>query len=57
MLVLERKLHEKIVITGDIVITVVEIRGEKVKLGIAAPRELVIDREEIAEQRKANNDV
>ena len=37
MLVLSRKKNESIVINNDIVITVVEIRGDKVRLGIEAP--------------------
>ena len=38
MLVLSRKRNESIVIDGSIVITVIEIRGDKVRLGIEAPR-------------------
>ena len=47
MLVLSRKRNESIVIDGSIVITVVEIRGDKVRLGIEAPREVPIHRKEI----------
>jgi carbon storage regulator len=47
MLVLSRKKNESIVIDGTIVITVVEIRGDKVRLGIEAPREVSIHRQEI----------
>ena len=47
MLVLSRKRNESIVIDGSIVITVVEIRGDKVRLGIVAPREVPIHRQEI----------
>ena len=47
MLVLSRKRSESIVIDGSIVITVVEIRGDKVRLGIEAPREVPIHRQEI----------
>lgn len=47
MLVLSRKRNESIVIDGSIVITVVEIRGDKVRLGIEAPREVSIHRQEI----------
>jgi carbon storage regulator len=47
MLVLSRKKNESIVINEDIVITVVEIRGDKVRLGIKAPREIPIHRSEV----------
>ncbi|QDT31756.1 carbon storage regulator CsrA [Thalassoglobus polymorphus] len=49
MLVLSRKKNESIVIDENIVITVVEIRGDKVRLGIQAPREVPIHRQEIFE--------
>jgi carbon storage regulator len=49
MLVLSRKKNESIVIDERIVITVVEIRGDKVRLGIEAPREVAIHRSEIFE--------
>lgn len=47
MLCLSRKKDERIVIGGDITITVVEIRGDKVRLGIVAPREVQVHREEV----------
>jgi carbon storage regulator len=47
MLVLSRKLNESIVIRDNIVITVVEIRGDKVRLGIEAPKEVPVHRREI----------
>lgn len=49
MLVLSRKKNESIVINNDIVITVVEIRGDKVRLGIVAPRDVAVHREEVYE--------
>ncbi|MFO0934910.1 MAG: carbon storage regulator CsrA [Gemmataceae bacterium] len=49
MLVLSRKKNESIVINNDVVITVVEIRGDKVRLGIVAPKEVSVHREEIYE--------
>jgi carbon storage regulator len=47
MLVLSRKKNESIIIDENIVITVVEIRGDRVRLGIQAPREVPIHRSEI----------
>ena len=50
MLVLTRKQGEKIVIGNGVVITVVEIDRGKVRLGIEAPREVRIAREEVRER-------
>ncbi len=47
MLVLSRKKNESIVIDDKIVITIVEIRGDKVRLGIEAPKEVPVHREEV----------
>jgi carbon storage regulator len=52
MLVLTRKVGEEIVIDEEICITIVDIRGDRVRLGITAPREKVVDRREIHERRK-----
>lgn len=57
MLVLSRKLDERIWIGENICITVVDIRGDKVRLGIDAPREVPVHRAEIKEaiDREAAN--
>lgn len=47
MLVLTRKVDEKILIGDDIVITVLESRGDVVRIGIEAPRGITIQREEV----------
>jgi carbon storage regulator len=47
MLVLSRKKNESIVINDDITIVVVEIRGDKVRLGVEAPKEVPIHRREV----------
>ena len=47
MLVLSRKRNEAIVINDDITIVVVELRGDKVRLGIEAPKEVSVHRREI----------
>ena len=49
MLVLSRKNNESIVINDDIIITIVEIRGDKVRLGIVAPRDVPVHRQEVYE--------
>lgn len=52
MLVLSRFLDERILIGEDIVVQVVDIRGDKVRLGITAPPEVRIDREEVRVRRE-----
>jgi carbon storage regulator len=49
MLVLTRKLGEKIIIGDDIVVTLVRIQGDKARLGIEAPRNIPVHREEVQE--------
>ncbi len=55
MLVLSRKKNESIIINDDITITVVEIRGDKVRLGIEAPKTVTVHRQEVYEAIQ-NND-
>lgn len=50
MLVLTRKLGENIRIGDNVKITVLEVRGTQVKLGIEAPPEIIVHREEIYER-------
>ena len=52
MLVLSRRVGESIVIDGNIRLTVTEVRGERVRLGIEAPPQVVVDRQEIHQRRK-----
>jgi carbon storage regulator len=47
MLVLSRHKNEAIVIDGQIKVTIVEIRGDRIRLGIEAPREVAVWREEL----------
>ncbi|MDR1300046.1 MAG: carbon storage regulator CsrA [Oscillospiraceae bacterium] len=55
MLVLSRRLNETIVIGEDIRVTLLGIEGDKIKLGIDAPRAVKVLREEILEATKATN--
>jgi carbon storage regulator len=52
MLVLTRKKSQEIVIAENIVVTVVEIRGDKVRLGINAPKEVAVHRREVYDRIK-----
>ncbi len=49
MLVLSRKKNESIIIDGNITVTIVEVRGDKVRIGIDAPRDVTVHRSEVAE--------
>jgi carbon storage regulator len=53
MLVLTRHAGEKLVIDGEIIVTVVCLEGNKVRLGISAPKSVRIDRAEIHSRRLA----
>ncbi|NLY90314.1 MAG: carbon storage regulator CsrA [Firmicutes bacterium] len=58
MLVLTRKTNESIIIGDDVKVTVVEVKGDQVKLGISAPKRISVHREEVyleiqKENRKA----
>ncbi|MDP3882800.1 MAG: carbon storage regulator CsrA [Candidatus Staskawiczbacteria bacterium] len=54
MLVLSRKKNESIVINDDITIVVVEIRGDKVRLGVEAPKEVTVHRREVFDAIRRN---
>ena len=56
MLVLSRKKNESIVINDDITIVVVEIRGDKVRLGVEAPKEVPVHRREVYDAIKRHSD-
>jgi carbon storage regulator len=49
MLVLSRKKNESIIINENVVITVVDVRGDKVRIGIEAPRDVTVHRQEVLE--------
>ena len=52
MLVLTRRLGESIVINGNIRICVQDVKGDRIRLGIEAPLQVLVDREEVHERRK-----
>ena len=56
MLVLSRKKNESIVINNNITIVVVEIRGDKVRLGVEAPKDVPVHRQEVYEAIKRENE-
>lgn len=55
MLVLTRKRDESIIIGDSIKVTVVDVRGDQVKLGIEAPRSIPVHREEIYKEIQEEN--
>ncbi|GAB4130386.1 carbon storage regulator CsrA [Thermopirellula anaerolimosa] len=55
MLVLARKKNESIVINDQITIVVVDIRGDKVRLGITAPKEVPVHRREVFDAIRAKS--
>ena len=55
MLVLSRRIGESIIIGDDIVVTVLEVRGDVVRVGISAPRSIRVHREEVYRALEAAN--
>ena len=55
MLVLSRQRDQSIIIGDNIVITVVDVRGDKVRLGIDAPKEITVHRQEVYEAIQREN--
>jgi len=56
MLVLSRHRDESIIIGDDVVVTIVDIRGDKVRLGIQAPTDVPVHRQEVYEAIKRENE-
>ena len=52
MLVLSRRIGEEIVLNDNIRVTVVAVKGDRVRLGIVAPRDVTVDRAEVHERRR-----
>ncbi len=55
MLVLSRQRDESIIINDNVVVTIVDIRGDKVRLGIQAPQEVPVHRREVYEAIQREN--
>jgi carbon storage regulator len=55
MLILSRKVNEKIMIGDDISVSIIEVRGDQVRLGVDAPRSVKVFRQEVFEAIKAEN--
>jgi len=55
MLILSRKVNEKVVIGDDITVSIIEIRGDQVRLGIDAPKMVKVFRQEVFDAIKAEN--
>lgn len=56
MLVLSRKTNQEICIGDDIRVMVIEIRGDKVRLGVSAPRDMPVHRHEVYDAIKREQD-
>ncbi|MDR1025270.1 MAG: carbon storage regulator CsrA [Treponema sp.] len=55
MLILSRKTNEKIMIGDDISVSIIEVRGDQVRLGVEAPRSVKVFRQEVFDAIKAEN--
>ena len=55
MLILSRKVNEKIMIGEDVSVSVIEIRGDQVRLGVDAPKTVKVFRQEVFDAIKAEN--
>ena len=55
MLILSRKINEKIIIGEEISVSIIEIRGDQVRIGVDAPKTVKVFRQEVFEAIKAEN--
>lgn len=56
MLVLTRQVNQSIRIGGEIIVTVLEVRGDQVRLGIQAPKDILVNREEVPDQPRPDRE-
>ena len=55
MLILSRKVNEKIVIGDNITVSIIEVRGDQIRLGVDAPKSIKVFRQEVFDAIKAEN--
>lgn len=55
MLILTRRVGETIKIGADVAVTVLGVKGNQVRIGVAAPKDVAVHREEVAERIEAEN--
>lgn len=53
MLILTRRINETIMIGADVRVTIIDVKGNQVRVGVAAPREVEVHREEVYEKIRA----
>lgn len=56
MLILTRRVGETVMIGDDVTVTVLGVKGNQVRIGVNAPKEVIVDREEIAVRRRADQE-
>ena len=55
MLILSRKINEKVIIGDDITVSIIEVRGDQVRIGIDAPKKVKVFRQEVFEAIRDEN--
>ena len=53
MLILTRRVGESVMIGDDVTVTIIEVRGTQVRIGVSAPKDVAVHREEILERIRA----
>lgn len=57
MLILTRRVGERLCIGTEIAVTVLGVKGNQVRIGVAAPKHIAVDREEIRERKRMDSEV